>query len=42
MKEKLECPHCDTRQEPERLGPGRYLCHSCAREFYVPKGLRSA
>jgi len=30
------CPHCDTRQEPERLAPGLYLCPTCAREFTWP------
>lgn len=45
MKEIPECPHCSTvprRDNPEYLGKGRWLCQTCAKEFTVPKGLRSA
>jgi len=27
------CPRCDTAQQPEDLGGGRYLCPCCAKTF---------
>lgn len=32
-KEPPKCPHCDTSQEPEDLGDGRFLCPCCSRRF---------